>query len=232
MGEAEIVPAADLEEAGEQLARAPSQALLVNEISLGRGLECISGSAMLPDGTPAIICSIPGLQGASAALGISERLVKPVSRAALLDALDHLSLKDGTVLIVDDEPDALQLFGRALVSSGRDYRVLLARDGQEALCIIHECRPDVILLDLIMPNMDGFQLLEMRQHDPALREIPVIVISARDPGGQPIVSSALAVTRGGGLSAQHLLTSIRFLSRTLSVADRVAGPMPTAIPPV
>jgi len=119
-------------------------------------------------------------------------------------------------MIVDDEPDALHLFGRILASSGRFYRVLLARDGQEALSILSEHRPDVILLDLIMPNMNGFQFLELKSQDPALCAIPVIVISARDPAGQPIISSALAVTRGGGLSTHQLLASIEAISKIFS----------------
>jgi CheY-like chemotaxis protein len=125
-------------------------------------------------------------------------------------------------LIVDDEPDALQLFGRMLALPGRGYRVLLARDGREAMGILEQYRPDAILLDLVMPNMDGFQLLEARKGDPALRDIPVVVISARDPAGQPIVSSALAVTRGGGLSVRQLLASIEAVGEILSTTGKLA----------
>ncbi len=117
-------------------------------------------------------------------------------------------------MIVDDEPDALQLFGRMLASLEHEYHVLLARDGQEALGILDQCRPDVILLDLVMPNLDGFQLLERKHADPALRDIPVVIVSARDPVGQPIVSSALAMTRRGGLSVQQLIAGIEMLTRT------------------
>ena len=78
-------------------------------------------------------------------------------------------------------------------------------------------RPDLILLDLMMPNMDGFQLLETRRQDPMLREVPVVVVSARDPTGQPIVSNALAVARRGGLSAQQVLKCVDAISQILSV---------------
>jgi signal transduction histidine kinase/CheY-like chemotaxis protein len=226
----EVVPVTDLEEALEELSCVPARrALLVNGASVSGSLErLIASSTTLPSGTPAIICSIPGISETSAALGAADRLVKPVSREALLGALDRLGITEGTVLIVDDEPDALQLFGRMLASSGRGYRVLLARDGQEALNVLGECRPDVILLDLVMPNMDGFQLLERRGQDPALRDIPIIVVSARDPAGRPIVSNALAVMRAGGLSAHTLLACIRAIGETLSITDQPADPMPTA----
>jgi CheY-like chemotaxis protein len=227
----EVVPVSSLEQALEELSRIPSQALLINDASVSDALERLNSAVTLPSGTPAFICSVPGVQEASAALGASDCLVRPVSRETLLGALDRLQLGEGTILIVDDEPDALHLFGRMLASSGRGYRVLLARDGREAMNVLHECRPDVILLDLIMPNMDGFQLLEARSQDPALRDIPVLVISAQDPAGQPIVSSALAVTQGSGLSVRQLLTSIEALSRTLSVVSQAGDPASTEASP-
>ncbi len=212
-----------LQEAAADLGRVPALALVVNGASLGEALGQI-GTTPLPAGLPAIVCSVPEVHGNPVALGVAERLVKPISREALLRALDRLGLTEGTVLIVDDEPDALQLFGRVLASAGRRYRVLLARDGREALEILHECRPDVILLDLIMPNMDGFQLLEQRRHDPDLRDIPIIVISAQDAAGQPIVSSGVAVTRKDGLSGRQLLACIQFLSGSLSAMGQASGP--------
>ena len=80
-----------------------------------------------------------------------------------------------------------------------------------------------------MPNMDGFALLEAKQRDPALRDIPTIVISARDPAGQPIVSNALTVTRENGLSAHHLVTCIKALNELLSPAGPLVDPAPTAV---
>jgi CheY-like chemotaxis protein len=199
-------------------------------MSVSKDLERLVSSKVLPGDTPAIVCSVPSARGASAASGVYDHLVKPISREALLGALDRLGLKGGTVLVVDDEPDVLQLFRRTLASSGHRYRVLLATDGRQALNILREYRPDLILLDLIMPNMDGFQLLEKRSQEPALRDVPIIVISARDPAGQPIVSSALAITRGGGLSVQQLLTSIKVMSGILSVTGQTGGLVPTRVP--
>ena len=87
----------------------------------------------------------------------------------------------------------------------------------------------MLLLDLIMPNMDGFQLLEIRNQDPVLRNIPVVVISALDPIGQPIVSNALAITRAGGLSVRQVLDTIQFVSRTLSVSGQSDGSTPRGV---
>jgi CheY-like chemotaxis protein len=120
------------------------------------------------------------------------------------------------VLLVDDQPEALQLFGRMLALAERGYRVLQATNGQRALALLRERQPDVVLLDLIMPGMDGFQVLRAKAQDPAIRDIPVIVISSRDPSGEPIVSDTLVVTRSGGLSARALLTCIQAVSGALA----------------
>lgn len=131
--------------------------------------------------------------------------------------------------MVDDEPDVLRLFRRMLMPSGRGYQVLTARDGQEALIAMRQLRPDVVLLDLIMPNQDGFSVLAAMKEEPELRAIPVIVTSAHDPAGQPTASSGLSVTLRDGLSVPQLLSSIAALSATLSAAARGGSPRPQGI---
>ena len=207
----EVVSVSEMEQAMSELRQRPARALLVNA---GPGEEVwtrLSQNAELPYGTPAIICSFPPLQTITTGLGVSDYLVKPISSRRLLSALEDLNLSGNTVLIVDDEPDALRLFHRILTSAERGYQVLRASDGDQAVEIIQEEHPDVILLDLIMPNMDGFRFLEWRNQIPAVREIPVLVTSAKDPSGQPIVSSSLRLVRGGGLSVAQVLACIEAL---------------------
>jgi CheY-like chemotaxis protein len=217
----EIVRVTDWEEALQELSEVPSQAFLINDMSVSGMLGHLE-STQLPNGTPVMICSVPGTYESAGTLGASDYLVKPVSQDALLAALDRLDLPGRTVLIVDDEPDMLRLFRRMLATSGKRYRVLRARNGQEALSILRDDHPNVIVLDLVMPKMDGFQLLQAKSQDPALRNIPVIVVSARDPAGQPIVSNALAITQGGGLSIHHLLTYIKMTGQLLSAFGQPA----------
>jgi CheY-like chemotaxis protein len=228
MDGAEIVPVASLEESIRELAEAPAQALLINEIDVGEALQRLNKSAGLPYGIPVFVCSVPGAEQAAGDLGVADYLVKPISRDRLLGTLDRMELPGKTVLIADDEPDALQLFWRMLASAGRGYRVLTAMDGHEAMHILRKQHPDVLLLDLVMPDMDGFQLLAAKNEDPVLRSIPTIVISARDPFGQPIVSNALAVTRGGGVSTPELLESIEALSKILGPPGGSDDPGQTA----
>ena len=214
---------AGLTEAAEEVARCPAQAVLVNAASVGEALQQLKGEgrALLPyGGVPTIVCSLPEPADAAGVLGASDYLVKPISRDALVAALDRLQPHGGTILVVDDEPEALQLFHRLFVSLDRGYRVLLAPNGQEALAVLREQRPDIVFLDLVMPEMDGFRLLELRSHDPALHQIPVVLISALDPAGQPIVSDTLAVTHGNGLSVPQLLACIEAVSGILSGTRR------------
>jgi two-component system alkaline phosphatase synthesis response regulator PhoP len=80
------------------------------------------------------------------------------------------------VLIVDDEPNNVDFLEQALEDSG--YQLITATNGQEALNKIQSEQPDLILLDLNMPIMDGFTVLAKVKEDPNLRDIPVIIISS------------------------------------------------------
>lgn len=81
-----------------------------------------------------------------------------------------------TILIVDDEPFNLDYLEQELEEAG--YASLLAADGLQALEQVRTASPDLILLDIMMPRMDGYQVLSILKADPATRDIPVIVISA------------------------------------------------------
>jgi signal transduction histidine kinase/DNA-binding response OmpR family regulator len=223
----EVVSVNNLTEAIQELSAVPARALLINDMSMRKALQRLEESEGLPYGIPAITCSVPGIDEIAGGLGASDYLVKPVSAEQLLAALDRLELQGKTVLIIDDEPDTLRLFRRMLLQSERGYRILRVEDGQQGLRILREQGADVILLDLMMPQMDGFRFLAKKSQDEGLRDIPVVVISAEDPAGQPIVSNLLAVTRGGGLPVPQLLTCIDLLSRILTTTGQVDGPVLT-----
>ncbi len=85
------------------------------------------------------------------------------------------------ILIVEDEEIMLDLLQRKLKTHG--YEVLVARDGEEGLKSIKEEKPDLIIMDLVMPKMDGFMVMEEIQKDEDLKKIPLIVVSN---SGQPV----------------------------------------------
>lgn len=216
LADAELAPTTSVEEALEAIAAFPAQALLVNAASVGESLGRIENEIALPFGLPVIVCSLPGVGDAADSLGVHDYLVKPISREDLLAALDRLENEVKTILIVDDEPDVLRLFRRMLASAGRNYRVLRAISARQARQIMANTRPDVVLSDLVMPEQDGYQLIAQMKADPALRDIPIVVTSARDPLSQPTVSKSLAVVRGGGIAIAQLLTAVELLVSALS----------------
>jgi threonine synthase len=83
------------------------------------------------------------------------------------------------VLLIDDNPDDALLI-RRLLEGKKSYRVHHANDGWEGLAMARQKLPDLIITDLTMPGMDGFGLVEELKLDPRTRDIPVVVVSAKD----------------------------------------------------
>jgi CheY-like chemotaxis protein len=81
------------------------------------------------------------------------------------------------VLVVDDEPAILKVVGRRLELEG--FRVLTAADGQEALAKVQAGGVDLVVLDLMMPVLDGYEVCARLKQDPDLRRIPVVILTAK-----------------------------------------------------
>lgn len=204
----------DIAAAVSAVNQSPAKALVLNS---ARAEDLHSPSlSNLPFGTPAISCWLPGKSDVAQRLGVIDYLIKPVAQETLLDALKHLLPGIKTVLIVDDEEDELHLFARHLESGPEKYQLLQVTNGKRALSMLRNRKPDVMLLDLTMPGMDGFQVLEEKRHDPTIRDIPVIIVSARDPYGDPIISDIFAVKHNGGLSQGTLIACIQSIGQILS----------------
>ncbi len=85
------------------------------------------------------------------------------------------------ILLIEDEEIMINLLQKKLIKEG--YEVSIARDGKDGLKTMREVYPDLILLDIIMPRMGGFEVMEEMQKDKELKKIPIIVISN---SGQPV----------------------------------------------
>jgi signal transduction histidine kinase/DNA-binding response OmpR family regulator len=127
---------------------------------------------------PVIICTAGDGRNRAGALGAADFLTKPFSARQLRQSVRRL-LADGSgyVLIVDDEPSVRELVAGTLRDDGVELGE--AAGGAEALASVARRKPDAIVLDLIMPPPDGFEVLERLQADPKTRRIPVIVLTAR-----------------------------------------------------
>ena len=115
------------------------------------------------------------------------------------------------VLVVDDNEDNLRIVRELLVKRG--YEVELARDGVGALAALERSRPDVILLDVMMPEMDGIQVLDRIRANPRCASVPVILVTAKTHD-----DDVLAGYKGGAdyyitkpFTARHLLQGIRLV---------------------
>jgi signal transduction histidine kinase/DNA-binding response OmpR family regulator len=112
-------------------------------------------------------------------------LPKPVNAETLLNTLERYGLKGApgsrqfTVLIIDDEPGILDLHASMIRNQIKNCRVLTAPDGRQGLETMRTQRPDLVLLDLMMPEVDGFTVLNRMQEEQMLRNIPVIILTAQ-----------------------------------------------------
>jgi signal transduction histidine kinase/DNA-binding response OmpR family regulator len=129
---------------------------------------------------PVIMVTIVGEKELGFALGASEYLVKPIDRNQLILVLKRYlhNRPDGHVLIVEDDANLREMLRRTL--EAENWRVAEAEHGQTALERIRAAKPAVILLDLMMPVMDGFELLAELRKNADWRGIPVVVITAMD----------------------------------------------------
>ena len=108
----------------------------------------------------------------------------------------HAGRATALVLIVDDETHNRALLEIMLSSDG--YDLLTAASGEEALAVVEEHRPDLILLDIMMPEMNGFEVTTVLKANPATQHIPIIILSALDDSG--------AIERGLQVGADDFLT--------------------------
>lgn len=131
---------------------------------------------------PIIVCSIVSNEGLGFSLGAADYLVKPIMEEELLAALSHVDQKkegEVEVLVIDDQADDILLIRRMLAAQHR-YRVTEADGGQTGIDLVHKRKPDIVVLDLMMPEVDGFAVLEALKRDQETRNIPVVVITAKE----------------------------------------------------
>ncbi len=112
-------------------------------------------------------------------------LPKPIQPAELAKALNQQSAfaddgkKEKILLIVDDNPRTLEMYVRIVQSQSASYRTVTAHNGREALAVMEKAHPDLVLLDLMMPELDGFGVLEAMRDSESTRDIPVIVLTGQ-----------------------------------------------------
>ena len=134
---------------------------------------------------PIVVISILDNKSLGFSLGVTEYLTKPVERNTVLNALGRLMSPrcigmDCTpnVLLVDDDPIHIMAMKAVLADSG--YKVTVAPGGKEAIEVLKEATPCAVILDIMMPEVDGFMVLEELKKRKETRDIPVIILTAKD----------------------------------------------------
>jgi CheY-like chemotaxis protein len=170
--------------AGLELARRERPDLILLDVRLPdrQGWEVLhdlKGDAVTAD-IPVIVVSVVDRESLGFSLGAADYLVKPVNWDLLFKVLTRLGIvpEAGDLLIVDDDPESIRLMRRTLEARG--FTVVEAHDGRQGLAAARERRPGLILLDLMMPVMDGFDTLQHLREDPRTADVPVVVLTAKD----------------------------------------------------
>ena len=161
---------------------------------------------------PVILVTVLGDQDMGLALGAAEHLTKPIDPQELLEVLERVRHADDRtdVLVVDDDETTRDMLRRTLTREG--WSVREAVNGAQGLAEAAGKRPSVILLDLMMPEIDGFEVLSKLRQDPDLRDIPVIVVTAKELTIQErewLHSNAMEVFQKGAYGRSELITSLR-----------------------
>ena len=134
------------------------------------------------ENVPVIICSMLSEQKRGFSLGAADYLTKPITEGDLLKALLHLDNREKEqvkVAVIDDEADDILLI-RRILEAQPNYIILEANNGKEGVELVTRESPDLIILDLTMPEMDGFSVVETLKDNDLTRGIPIIIVSAKD----------------------------------------------------
>lgn len=213
--EIEYVDTRDLQQTVHELRQCPAQAVLLNAASPDALWPLVHRAMEEIRETPIIGSCVPPKAERALAAGATGYLTKPVKRAKLLAAIERIGRPVKRVLVVDDEADAVTLLDLSLRAYDSRLEIATASTGREALEAIRKWKPDLVLLDIVMPQMDGWQVLALKNQEARIADIPVIVVSAQDPRDQPYVSKVVLCTMGDGLSVSKLLRCSRQLSALL-----------------
>ncbi len=216
-----VVPAATARQA-ERLARrlAPAAAVVVTADG-----PPVAPAPVLPDlpaDLPVIHCLVERPAERDGLPGVHAYLTKPITRAQLRASLRGLPAGITSCLVVDDDPDVTRLIARMLRSLRPSWEVRTADGGAAALAVLQDWRPGLVLLDLIMPGVDGQAVLRAMRAEDGLRETPVIIISAvaRDEAGPGVTGFTVRAPRGLGVTGL-----LRYLKASL---DALTADSPAA----
>jgi signal transduction histidine kinase/CheY-like chemotaxis protein len=179
--EFQVVPAQDLKEARRALEEFKPMAIVLDVLLQGEHswqlLQELKQNASTKD-IPVFVVTVVENESKAMALGATAFHAKPIDRGWLIAQLQAvLAREHGSILIVDD--DEISRYLAKGVLAGKGYRLVEARGGSEGLKLARETSPDLIALDLSMPDVSGFDVLDTLKANPATRDIPVVIYTSQ-----------------------------------------------------
>ena len=174
---------------------------------------------------PVVLVTIMDDKNLGYSLGAAEYLTKPVDRQRLVALVrkHQYGTTDCPILVVDDDAGNRDMMSRTLISAG--YSVIEAEHGQAALTVLEQCNPRLIILDLMMPVMDGFQFMTKLREQEKWRTLPVIVVTAKELTEEDrmlLQGSVERVLPKGGFTREQLLQDItRQISTQIRTQDLI-----------
>jgi len=170
---------------------------------------------------PVVGLPLPHDEPLASALGVAAYLAKPVTRAKLRATIARLGIRLRTVLVVDDDPRFARLMARFLQAPSQETRVdtLLAQSGHEALRLMEASKPDLVLLDLAMPDLPGRDILHLMAAMPHLANVPVVVVSGQD-ARLTALHGPLSIAKPDGFEFEELISTVETILGSLAPPHR------------
>jgi len=210
-----------------EAARTGSQAIALcrtrkfDAISLDLLLPDISGQEILRQvragglnrDVPVVVVTVVAERGAIAGFTVQDFLPKPIDAASLISVLTRAGIRPeqpGSIMVVDDDEGSLKLMAVALTQLG--FRAVGMNSAEEALRAMGSAPPSAIVLDLLMPGMDGFEFLDLLREAPATRRTPVLIWTVKDLNAQEqarLSRSVQTIVRKGHGGIPALLEDLR-----------------------
>jgi signal transduction histidine kinase/DNA-binding response OmpR family regulator len=221
-----VVRAGDVAQARRMVEQGAAQAVLLGTPAAAAAWAQGRAAGQLARRVPVLSCPLHTMRSFGEELGVVEYLLKPVSRDRLRVALlaaarrrgadrsagggrDGASRSRRRVLVAEDDPEMGRLLVQTVRSCAKTADVWLAPDGAACLELVESVQPDVLLLDLLMPRVDGYGVLAKLRADERFRDLPVIIISAKGNREETVSAGTIAISRADGLSVAEAVRCLR-----------------------
>jgi len=206
--ESHTVVVSDLDQARDAARRLMPQAVLIDQahkqLDKGMDLEALAADWSLPD-VPFVICPLPGTSPLHQRWAVDGYLTKPLARQDLWDVLRQFGEGVDRVLVIDDDRDFVLMLNRMLDTPVRRYQVFSAYSAREGLDMVRQHDPDLVLLDLMLPDLSGFEIAK-RIRSSGKEDLPIVIVSAQDEiDYQQALRGALTIASAEGFVPNEIV---------------------------